>query len=170
MAILKVLTFPNKILLTKSADVGKVTDGERRLIRNMIETMHAQEGVGLAANQIGILKQIFVACPDRVKGQELVFLNPRIIKKRGSVKEFEGCLSVPEIYEPVRRAKKVCLKAMTPDGKTVEVKAEGLLARIFQHETDHLQGILFVYRLGILKSRLAKKRLVKRIRCATALR
>ena len=127
----------------------------------MIETMYAENGVGLAANQIGILKQIFVAIPDKNDGRELVFLNPKIIKKNGVIKEFEGCLSVPEFYEPVKRAKTVWMRAMTLDGKTVEVKGEGLHSRIYQHEIDHLNGILFIDRLGILKSRLAKKKLSK---------
>jgi peptide deformylase len=85
------------------------------------------------------------------------------VKKEGTLKEFEGCLSIPELYEPVKRAKRVRMRAMTLDGKTVEVKAEGLLARIFQHETDHLNGLLFIDRLGLLKSRLTQKKLSKKL-------
>ena len=163
MAVLKVVKFPNKVLNTKAEKVVKIGDVERRLVKDMIDTMYAENGVGLAANQVGVLKQIFVASADQVAGQEMVFFNPEIIKKEGVIKEFEGCLSVPEFYEPVKRAKKVWMRAMTLDGKTVEVKADGLVSRIFQHETDHLNGILFIERLGLLKSKLAKKKLLKKL-------
>jgi peptide deformylase len=162
MAVLPVVKYPNEVLRTKALDVIQITDVERKLVRDMIDTMFAENGVGLAANQVGVLKQVFVASPDQIRGQELVFFNPVLIKKEGRVKEFEGCLSVPEFYEPVRRAKTVWMRAMTLDGKTVEVKGQGLLSRIFQHEIDHLNGILFVDRLGILKSQRIKKKLSKR--------
>ena len=162
MAVLRVVKFPNKVLKTKASEVLKITDVERKLVTDMIETMYAENGVGLADNQVGILKQIFVASPDQVKGKELVYFNPRIIKQQGLIKEFEGCLSVPETYEPVRRSKKVTISAMTLEGKKVEVSGEGLLSRIFQHEIDHLNGILFIDRLGFLKSRLTKKKLTRK--------
>ena len=162
MAVLPVVKFPDPVLSTKAQEVSKITDTDRRLVRDMIDTMYAENGVGLAANQVGILKQIFVASADQVRGKELVYFNPVLIKKEGSIKEFEGCLSVPEFYEPVKRFKKVWMRAMTLDGKTVEVKGEGLLSRIFQHEIDHLNGILFVDRLGPLKSQRVKKKLLQR--------
>ena len=142
--------------------MSAITDIERKLVRDMIDTMYAENGVGLAANQVGVLKRIFVASADQVRGQEMVFLNPVLIKKEGTLREFEGCLSVPEYYEPVKRAKKVLMRAITMDGRTVEVKGEGLVSRIFQHEIDHLNGILFVDRLGPIKSRTVKKKLSKR--------
>ena len=160
MAVLKVVKYPDKVLLTKAKEVSQITDADRRLIRDMIDTMHAENGVGLAANQVGVLKRIFVASADQEKGRELVCINPSITKRQGTIKEFEGCLSIPEFYEPVRRAKRVWVKATAPDGKALEIKAEGLLSRIFQHEIDHLNGILFVDRLGLIKSRLAKKKLL----------
>ena len=162
MAILPVVKFPNKVLKTKAREVSEITDIERKLVKDMIDTMYAESGVGLAANQVGVLKQIFVASADQVKGKELVYFNPQIIKKEGLIKEFEGGLSVPETYEPVKRAKKVTISAMTLEGKTVQVKGEGLLSRIFQHEIDHLNGVLFIDRLGFLKSRLTKKKLTKK--------
>jgi peptide deformylase len=163
MAVLRVVKYPAKVLRTKTKDVERITDEDRRLVRDMIDTMYAENGVGLAANQVGVSKQLFVASADQIKGKELVFFNPRIFKKEGTLKEFEGCLSVPELYEPVKRAKRVWMRALTLDGKTVEVRAEGLLARIFQHETDHLNGFLFIDRLGLLKSRIAKKSLSKKL-------
>ncbi len=162
MAVLKVLQYPHPVLKTKAQKGTRITETEQRLVRDMIETMYAENGVGLAANQIGVLKQVFVASADQVRGKELVFFDPEIVKKEGVVKEFEGCLSVREFYEPVRRAKKVWMKAMTLAGDLVEVKAAGLLSRIFQHETDHLNGILFIDRLGFLKSKSAQKKLIKK--------
>ena len=162
MAVLQVVQFPDRVLKTRAKEVSEITAEDRRLVQNMIETMYAENGVGLAANQVGILRRIFVASHDQVKGNEQVYFNPEIIKREGVIKEFEGCLSVPEFYEPVKRAKKVRMRAMTLDGKTVEVKAEGLLSRIFQHEIDHLDGILFIDRLGIVKSRLTRHKLSKK--------
>lgn len=162
MAVLPVLKIGNKILETKASPVTQITDVERKLVRDMIETMYAEKGVGLAANQIGVLKQVFVASADQVKGNEMVFFNPQIVKTEGVIKEFEGCLSIPEFYEPVKRAKKVWMRATTLDGKTVEVVGEGLVSRIFQHEIDHLNGVLFVDRLGVMKRRSARKKLLKK--------
>ena len=162
MTVLRVVKYPDPVLSTRTREVKKITDEDRRLVRDMIETMYAAEGVGLAANQVGISKRLFVASADQVRGQELVYFNPRIVRMEGVIKEFEGCLSVPECYEPVKRAKRVWMRAMTLDGKEVEVKGEGLLSRIFQHEIDHLDGLLFLDRLGFLKSRRIKKKFSKK--------
>ncbi len=162
MAVLPVVKYPDPVLSAKTKEVRVITDADRRLVIDMIETMYAENGVGLAANQVGISKQLFVASADQVKGKELVFFNPRIVRSEGVIKEFEGCLSVPEFYEPVKRAKRVWMRALDLDGEEVEVKGEGLLSRIFQHEIDHLNGILFIDRLGFLKSRNIKTRLRKK--------
>ena len=162
MAILRVLKYPHKILKTKAENVPRITEADRKLVKDMIETMYAENGVGLAANQVGVLKQIFVASADQKRGSEMVFFNPVILKRQGTIKEFEGCLSVPEFYEPVKRSKTVWMRAMTLDGKTAEVKGEGLVSRIFQHETDHLNGIVFIDRLGFIKSARIKKKLTAR--------
>lgn len=151
MRRLPVVQYPDPVLFTPTREVPWIGAEERELISDMIVTMHAESGVGLAANQIGVSKRIFVASPDGVKGRELVFVNPRIIHRAGEIREFEGCLSVPQAYEPVRRFREVTLRAQNIDGEWVEVKATGLLARIFQHETDHLDGMLFIERLGWLK-------------------
>ena len=162
MAVLPVTQYPDKVLLTPTAPVKTITEKERKLVRDMIETMYAESGVGLAANQVGISQQIFVASADQVKGQEIIFFNPRIVRAEGSMKEFEGCLSIPEFYEPVKRSKKVWVEGMGLDGKLLQMKGEGLLSRIFQHEIDHLNGIVFIDRLNFLKSRSAKKKVVAR--------
>ena len=163
MAVLPLIKFPGKLLRVKTRPVKSISDVERKLVRDMIETMYAENGVGLAANQVGISKQIFVACADQIRGKELVCFNPKIIKKEGFVKEFEGCLSVPEYYEPVRRSKRVWLKAMNLKGEIVELTADGLLSRIFQHEVDHLNGVLFIDRLGMFKSRMIHRKLKAKI-------
>ena len=163
MAVLPVVKYPNPVLSTKTKEVTVITNEDRKLVRDMIETMYAENGVGLAANQVGVSKQLFVASADQVRGQELVFFNPRITHSEGVIKEFEGCLSVPEFYEPVKRSKRVWMKALNLEGREVEVKGEGLLSRIFQHEIDHLNGILFIDRLGFLKSRKIKTRIRQKI-------
>ncbi len=162
MAILKVVKYPHPVLSTRTKEVKKITTEDRKLVRDMIETMYAENGVGLAANQVGISKRIFVASADQVRGEEMVYFNPEIFRSEGVIKEFEGCLSVPEFYEPVKRAKRVWMRATTLEGKQIEVKGEGLVSRIFQHEIDHLNGILFIDRLGLFKSRSVKKKLSKK--------
>lgn len=153
MARLKVVQYPDPVLLRRTEPVDSIGDAERALVLDMIETMHAESGVGLAANQVGVPRRIFVASADGVKGKELVYFNPEIIARSGEIRDFEGCLSVRDEYEPVTRHREVTLRAMDLEGRTVEVKAKGLLARIFQHEVDHLDGFVFVHRLGWLKRR-----------------
>lgn len=159
MARLKVVQYPHPVLQNRTEEVTSIGDWERNFVVDMIETMHEEKGVGLAANQVGVAKRIFVASADGVKGRELVYFNPEIIRQSGEVRDFEGCLSVRDAYEPVKRFREVTLRATTLDGKTVEVTAKGLLARIFQHEMDHLNGMIFVERLGWLKRRRILKKL-----------
>lgn len=121
---------------------------ESALIRDMIDTMYHAHGVGLAAPQIGVSLRIFVANPTDTRGSELVLVNPEIIKRWGSLIEEEGCLSVPGYSAKVRRAVHVILRAKDPHWNDVEIEASALLARIFQHEVDHLNGMLFVDRLS----------------------
>jgi peptide deformylase len=162
VSVLKVVQYPDPVLTNKTKEVAAVTAAVRKLVQDMIETMYAENGVGLAANQVGVSQQIFVASADQVRGQELVFLNPRIVKSEGTIKEFEGCLSVREFYEPVKRFRKVWMHATNLKGEEVEVIGEGLLSRIFQHEIDHLNGILFIDKLGLLKGRRIKKKLIQK--------
>ena len=153
MARLPVVQYPHPVLQTKTQPVASIGDWERSFVVDMIETMHEEKGVGLAANQVGVAKRIFVASADGVKGEELVCFNPEIVRTSGEIRDFEGCLSVREAYEPVKRFRQVTLRALNLEGQTVEVTAKGLLARIFQHEMDHLNGLVFVHRLGWLKDR-----------------
>jgi len=120
MAIHTVVRFPDPVLLKAAAPVGHIGNRERVLVRDMIDTMHAERGVGLAANQIGVSRQIFVVSADGVRGKELVFFNPRIVKKSGRITEQEGCLSVPGYYEKVKRFSSITLRAKNLKGDAVE--------------------------------------------------
>jgi len=145
MALLEILTNQNPVLRKISRPVAKVTKEIRELAANMEETLMAAPGIGLAAPQVGELLRVIVA--DIGEGLH-VLINPKIIKKSGTQTFVEGCLSLPGIEGPVERANKVTVKALDLKGRTVEVEAEGLLATVFQHEIDHLDGKLFVDRVA----------------------
>ena len=166
MALYPVVRYPNPVLLKATVAVHKIGERERILVRDMIETMYAEKGVGLAANQIGISRRIFVASPDGEKGNEIALFNPEIVRRSGAVNAEEGCLSVPGLYEKVKRYERVTVRGTSPEGKTVEMDADGLLARIFQHETDHLNGLLFIHRLGLLKKQKVFRHLHSSARAA----
>ena len=141
--MLKILTNPNPILRRKSTPVADVSAEEiQELIPQMIETMLKQDGVGLAAPQVGSNIRLITI---HIKDEALALINPKIVK-RSIIKEWgeEGCLSVPGIYGEVRRCKKITVKYLDPKGKPHQIVAEGLFARVIQHENDHLDGILFI--------------------------
>ena len=148
MAIKKVLRYGDPILRTPSKEVHKVSKKIQELVTDLLETMYAQNGVGLAAPQIGENYRVFVI--DVSTGDEplnpIVFINPKIIKKSGAVKSHEGCLSFPEAFTDVKRYANVMIKALDRKGKSFvfEAKDGCLLARAIQHEFDHLDGILFI--------------------------
>ena len=148
MAIKKVLRYGDPILRTPSKEVHKVSKKVQELVNDLIDTMYAQNGVGLAAPQIGVNQRIFVV--DVSTGDEplnpIVFINPKIIKKSGACRSHEGCLSFPEAFTDVKRYANVMIKAMDRKGKSfvLEAKDGTLLARCIQHEFDHLDGILFI--------------------------
>lgn len=150
MAVLPIHEFPKAVLRRKAAPVMAIDDALQHLIDDMIQTMYAAPGVGLAAPQVGLSLQLFVV--DVTSGREasglMTFINPEIITTEGRVQEDEGCLSFPGVYGPTPRAAHVVLRGMNRTGEVVEVEAEGLLARAFQHELDHLQGMLFFNRMG----------------------
>lgn len=148
MAIKKVLKYGEKSLREPSKEVHKVSRKITDLVNDLLDTMYAQNGVGLAAPQIGVNYRVFVI--DVSTGNEplnpIVFINPKIIKKSGAIVSNEGCLSFPEAYTDVRRYKNVMVKAMDSHGRNfvLEAKDGCLLARAIQHEFDHLDGILFI--------------------------
>lgn len=163
MPILNIRKYPDQILKKKCEEVAEINLEINKLIGDMIETMQKNNGVGLAAPQIGVLKRIIVL--DSEKGA-VAFVNPRILKK-SKEKEImeEGCLSFPGIFYNIKRPKEIEAEVLTEDGEKIKIKMEGLLSRVFQHEVDHLDGILFIDRLPLwqrLKSRNKLKEKIKK--------
>jgi len=163
--ILEVKTFPDKVLRIKAEPVVDINEETRKLLDDMVHTMHQQKGVGLAAPQVGVSKRLIVI--DTSAGEDdgmiLRVINPEILEASGEQVGEEGCLSVPGEYEPVRRAEKVKVKALSEEGKPYTMEAEGFLARVFQHEIDHLNGVLFIDRLPSFKKDTVKKSIKRRI-------
>ncbi len=165
MAILPIVKYPEPVLKKRATDVNRVTAEIRRLIDNMAETMYDAPGVGLAAPQIGKSLRVIVVDPTGEEAKQLIVLvNPEIVSAEGEVIGEEGCLSVPGIRANVKRWAKVRVKGYDPiKEKTVEIEADGLLARIFQHEIDHLDGMVFLDRLGRVKRELLRRRYLKHL-------
>jgi peptide deformylase len=163
--ILEIKTFPDKILRVKAEPVEQIDESIPKLLDDMVQTMHSSCGVGLAAPQVGVSKRIIVI--DTSAGEDdgmiLRVINPEIIASEGEQVGEEGCLSVPGEYEPVRRFDKITVKALSEDGKPYTMEAEGFLARVFQHEIDHLDGVLFIDRLPSFKKDTVKKSIKRRI-------
>jgi peptide deformylase len=164
MSIRPILTAPDPRLKAVSTDVGKVDDETRRLIADMIESMYAADGIGLAAVQIGVPKRIIVMDIDQKDGKKnpRVFVNPKVLWASEEVATFEeGCLSVPEIWEDVERPAQIRAEYLDRDGKRQTLEADGLLATCLQHEMDHLEGVLFIDHLSKLKRSIALRKLQK---------
>lgn len=183
MAIREVLTFPNPKLREKAKPVTKITDALKTLAKDMLETMYAQKGIGLAATQVG--EAVRLLCIDtrprelneedgarydlkkdmtdleRLVDQPVVIFNPEIIKKEGKTTFEEGCLSVPGYFETVSRANFVEIKGVGLDGKPMLLQLDGILAICMQHEMDHLEGKLFIDRLSPIKSNRIKAKIKK---------
>lgn len=164
MAILDILTYPDPRLHKIAAPVEEVTEDIRQLVRDMAETMYDAPGIGLAATQVDVHKQIIVMDLSEDKSELRVFINPRILAKCGNQDYEEGCLSVPGVYETVSRAAEITVEALDEHGKAFTLEAEGLLAVCIQHEMDHLLGKVFVEYLSGLKQNRIKNKLKKRQR------
>jgi len=164
MALLEILKYPDSFLSIPAKPVEKADDSIRSLIDNMAETMFAAPGIGLAASQVGEDKQVIVySIPEEEKSPSFgALINPVIVSAEGRVtSEKEGCLSVPDFKSDVRRAESVIVEGLDRRGKSVKIDAKGLLSIIIQHETDHLNGILFIDRISALKRSFYKKRVKK---------
>jgi len=166
MAVREIKKFPDPVLRKKTAPVGAIDNDLCRLIDDMVETMHAAPGVGLAANQVGIPLQVAVIDissheEDGKKHPLVVLINPEIISQEGSVVAEEGCLSVPDFTEKVKRAARVKVRAKDRTGKAFELDADGLMAKALQHEVDHLNGVLFIDRLSPIKKSIFRRKLKK---------
>lgn len=164
MANLTILHFPDERLRTPALPVEQVDDALRALIDDMFETMYDAPGIGLAATQVDVHKRLVVIDVSEEKNEPLVLINPEILQKDGEEETDEGCLSVPGIYEKVRRAEKVKVRALDRNGEPFELETGGLLAVCIQHELDHLDGKLFVDYLSSLKRQRIRKKLEKQLR------
>ncbi len=147
MALLKIHTYPDPILKQKAEPLTDFGVKEQKLFDDMIETMYLEDGVGLAAPQVGVSKRILIASPNMKEGEEYVIVNPEILSATGREIGKEGCLSLPDIMGEVERAKKIRLRYQDRTGKFIEVEIKDFFARIIQHEMDHLDGILLIDRV-----------------------
>jgi peptide deformylase len=161
MALLKILEYPDPRLRTRAKPVAKVDARIRALVADMLETMYAAPGVGLAATQVDVHERLLVLDISEEKNTPLALINPEVMERDLSEVGEEGCLSVPGFVEAVERARRIKVKAIGLDGKPVEFIAEGLQAVCIQHEIDHLDGKLFVDYLSELKRERLKKKLTK---------
>jgi len=161
--ILKIVKYPEPVLQQPGEPVTEFDDKLRSFVADMFETMYASQGIGLAAQQVGVAKRITVIDLSQGKGaaQKLTLINPEIIFSEGKMYEEEGCLSFPEIREKVSRAAKVRIRAQDVKGKWFEMDGEELLSRCFQHEIDHLDGVLFIFRMSALKRNLNLRKIRK---------
>lgn len=164
MALLPILRYPDPRLHTVAKPVEAVDAAIRQLAADMLETMYAAPGIGLAATQVNVHKRLLVLDISEDKSQPQVFINPEIIAREGEHVGEEGCLSVPGIYETVKRSERVRVRALNLDGEPFEVDASGLLAICLQHEIDHLDGKVFVEYLSRLKLSRIKAKLAKQAR------
>jgi peptide deformylase len=166
MASLEIITYPNVILRKKSAPIKEINTSVQTLIDEMIATMHAASGIGLAAPQVGVSARIMVVDPSVGEDPEAIItlINPEILSCEGEDIREEGCLSVPGFYEELARYNKVAIKGIDRTGKEVMLEGEGLLARAFQHEVDHLNGILFFDHLSKVRKELLKLKLKKALK------
>ncbi|THD82506.1 MAG: peptide deformylase [Phenylobacterium sp.] len=169
MALREILVVPNPVLKQVSTRVEAVDDAIRALMDDMLETMYAAPGIGLAAVQIGVPKRVIVMdlAREGEEAQPRYFVNPEILWASEETAPYEeGCLSVPEIYDEVERPAQVKLRYQTYQGETVEEDAEGLFAVCIQHEMDHLEGVLFIDHLSRLKREQAIKKVKKQVKAA----
>jgi peptide deformylase len=161
----KIRVFGDPVLREKAASVGAPDADVRALAADLLETLAFADGVGLAAPQIGVSRRVIAVHPPREDGsaereEPRVYVDPEIVEKGGGEETAEeGCLSIPGVYEMVKRSRRVLVRARDVEGHEVEVRAEGIVARILQHEIDHLDGVLFVDRVGPMRRALLKRRL-----------
>jgi peptide deformylase len=163
MAVLEILKYPHPLLKRPSEKVDRINEETRKLIQDMIETMYHSNGIGLAACQIGIPRRIIVLDVSPIDPQQNLFamINPEVISEEGEIDHEEGCLSVPDCFEKVKRRERIRIKGISADGKEIEVFGEGILAFALQHEIDHLNGVLILDRVSRLKRDIYRSKLKK---------
>jgi peptide deformylase len=164
MAVLEILKYPNPLLRKPCEDVDKIDEETTKFIQDMAETMYAANGVGLAACQVGVCRKIIVLDVSPMDPQHDLFalINPEVVSGEGEIDHEEGCLSVPDCFEKVKRREKLHVRGVSPDGKETQIKAEGFLALALQHEIDHLNGVLILDKISGLKRDLYRQKLKKK--------
>ncbi len=165
MTILHICTYPEEILRQRAEPITEIDEEVVKLVDHMTETMYSAPGIGLAATQVGVAKQVLVVdiAPRRPESELIVLINPEIVAAEGEVIFEEGCLSVPDYQAEVKRHDKITVRGLNLKGEEVEIEAEGLLAVVLQHEIDHLNGMLFIDRLSKLKRDLYKRKVRKQL-------
>ena len=163
MGVLDIKVYPDSILRKKANRVHKIGKEIRQLASDMIETMRFAKGMGLAGPQVGAGKRIIVIEAMEDMDSPLVLVNPKILKRKGRSSFCEGCLSIPETTSDIVRPEFVVVEARDLDGKTIKIDIDGLLARVIQHEIDHLDGILFIDRISFLKRRRVLKQISPKV-------
>ena len=163
MAVLEILKYPHPILKKRSESVSQVDEEVKKLIHDMSETMYRAGGVGLAACQVGVPRRVIILDVSPMDPQHSFFalINPETVSEEGEIDHEEGCLSVPDCLEKVKRKEKVCVRGLSPEGMEMEIKGEGILAIALQHEIDHINGILILDRVSRLKREIYRDKLRK---------
>ena len=163
MALLEIRKYPEKILKQKTIPIESIDSDIQQLIENMLDTMQAARGLGLAANQVGILKRLCVVdmSQETDKNSIIVLINPVIIEKEGSIESPEGCLSIPGCSTGIKRSERVYVSGLNRDGNPINIEGTGLLARALQHEIDHLDGLLLFDRMSPIKREFFRRRYKK---------
>ena len=164
MAILEILHFPDPRLREKAVPIKKIDHTIEKLANNMLETMYAESGIGLAATQVNVKKSLIVIDLSNERNSPMILINPEIFHKTGVEEMQEGCLSVPDIYETVQRFETIKVRYLTIKNESVELEMSGLLAVCIQHEIDHLNGKLFIDYLSPLKRTRLEKKLDKKVK------
>lgn len=163
MAILEILKYPHPVLKKRCEEVGQIDGEVKKLVRDMTETMYEANGIGLAACQVGVPRRVIVldVSPIDPEKELLAIINPEIISEEGEIEHEEGCLSVPDCLEKVKRKEKVLIRGISPEGKHIEIPGEGILAIALQHEIDHINGVLILDRISRLKREIYRNKLKK---------
>ncbi len=165
MALLTILRYPDPRLHTVARPVAQVDERIRRLVDDLLETMYAADGVGLAATQVDVHERVIVMDTSEQHDRPLVLINPDLVQRSAEMQlAEEGCLSVPQVYDRVQRHARVTVRALGRDGEPFEIDAEGLSAVCVQHEMDHLLGKVFVEYLSLLKRDRIRTRMLKKLR------
>jgi peptide deformylase len=163
VAVLEILKYPHPMLKKRCQEVDRIDGGVKQLVRDMVETMYRSNGIGMAACQVGIPKRVIVVDVGPIDPEKDLFamINPEIVSEEGEIEHEEGCLSVPDCSEKVKRKEKILVRGFSPEGEKIEVSGDGILAIALQHELDHLNGVLILDRISRLKREIYRNKLKK---------